>query len=558
MTENNSNPSFITTPAKGVLKVVQEATQGLNLLSLQRELQVANRLVSQSPLIDVAILGQFKAGKSSFINSLIGRRLLPVGVIPVTTVITRLKYGPEERAIVTHFDGTEEEIPLERLDEFTSEAKNPANQKDVAVVDIELPSLEDYEGLRIVDTPGLGSVFKYHMETSEQWLPEVGAAILAVSAERPLAENDVGLIRELLRYTPRIVLMITKVDLITPEQREEVVKFFKETLTRELNREFPIFLYSNRENLEKFKHRLDMELLLPLTANKDREFKSIVKHKIRSLAQATRDYLEVALKTSQQAETDRENLKAQILGEKSNLAQIEEELIVLTRAQAIHTRTHIEKHLEAFRAPMANRLREELKRDMASWQGNLWRLTRQYEEWMEQNLYSEIDVISFRERKHFFGTLIKAQAALERYLETFRTMLGMNIERVLGVKMAPAEWKIEVIEPARPDIRVGHVFEFHFDLLWFLIPMFIFRPLFERHFLRLVYREVFVNFSRLGAQWEMSINRAIEDMRKQASRYIKEEIQTIESILSQTKGRSAEIGTMIKKLDEAMLELGKA
>lgn len=558
MAGNSPGSPLISTPAGEVLKVIHRATQNLNLVSLQRELQVADRLVRQSPLIDVAILGQFKAGKSSFINSLIGRRLLPVGVIPVTTVITRLKYGHEERAVVTHFDGTEEEISLDRLDEFTSEAKNPANQKDVAVVDIELPSLEDYEGLRLVDTPGLGSVFKYHMETSEQWLPEVGAAILAVSAERPLAENDVELIRELLRYTPRIVLMITKVDLITPEQREEILKFFQETLNRELNREFPIFMYSNREGMEKFKHRLDMELLIPLTTNKDREFKSIVKHKIRSLAHATRDYLEVALKTSQQAETERENLRAQILGEKSNLVQIEEELIVLTRAQAIHTRTHIEKHLEAFRAPMAERLRNELKKEMATWKGNLWRLTRQYEEWLEQNLYSEIDAISFRERKHFFGTLIKAQAALERYLETFRTMLGMNIERVLGVKMAPTEWKIEVNEPARPDIRVGHVFEFHFDLLWFIIPMFIFRPLFERHFLRLVYREVFVNFSRLGAQWEMSINRAIEDMRKKASRYIKEEIQTIESLLSQTRGRSGEIEEMISNLKEASAALEEA
>ncbi|HOJ52167.1 MAG TPA: dynamin family protein [Syntrophales bacterium] len=551
-------PTDNLTPADCVLRIVHQATERLNLVSLKRELQVADRLVGQSPLIDVAILGQFKAGKSSFINSLIGRRLLPVGVIPVTTVITRLKYGEREKAIVTHFDGTQEEIPLERLEEFTSEAKNPANKKDVAVVDIELPSLDDYEGLRFVDTPGLGSVFKYHMETSEQWLPEVGAAILAVSAERPLAENDVQLIRELLRYTPRIVLMITKVDLITPEQRQEIIKFFQETLNRELNREFPIFLYSNREGMEKFKHRLDMELLLPLTTNRDREFRSIVKHKIKSLAHATRDYLEVALRTSRQVDSDRENLRAQILGEKSNLAQIEEELIVLTRAQAIHTRTHIEKHLEAFRAPMAEKLREDLKRDMSTWRGNLWQLTRKYEEWMEQNLFSEIDAISFRERKHFFGTLIKAQAALERYLETFRTMIGMNMERVLGVKMTPPEWKIEVIEPARPDIRVGHVFEFHFDLLWFIIPMFIFRPLFERHFLRLVYREVFVNFSRLGAQWEMSINRTIEDMRKQASRYIREEIQTIESLLSQTQGQSEEIAGMMSKLEEALDAISKA
>lgn len=58
----------------------------------------------------------------------------------------------------------------------------------------------------LVDTPGLGSVFKYHMQTSENWLPEVGAALLAISADRPLSEHDLSLIHELDRYTPRITL----------------------------------------------------------------------------------------------------------------------------------------------------------------------------------------------------------------------------------------------------------------------------------------------------------------------------------------------------------------
>ncbi len=98
---------------------------------------------------------------------------------------------------MTHFDGIREKISLERLEEYTSEAKNPNNDKNVAVVDIELPTLEEYAGLRLVDTPGLGSVFKYHMETSENWLPEVGAALLAISADRPLSEHDLALIREL-------------------------------------------------------------------------------------------------------------------------------------------------------------------------------------------------------------------------------------------------------------------------------------------------------------------------------------------------------------------------
>ncbi len=126
------------------------------MVSLHRPLQACQGLISDNQLIDIAVLGQFKAGKSSFINSLVGKAVLPVGVIPVTTVITRIQYGKKERAVVSYFDGTREEVGIDQLDHFTSEAKNPSNVKNVEVVDIELPILGNYPGLRLVDTPGPG------------------------------------------------------------------------------------------------------------------------------------------------------------------------------------------------------------------------------------------------------------------------------------------------------------------------------------------------------------------------------------------------------------------
>ena len=174
---------------QALLSRIQEICDQFHIVSLNRQIEACENLLQQDQLIDVAILGQFKSGKSSFLNSLIGKLILPVGVIPVTTTITRLQYGERERVFVRHFDGQQAEVDIGAIEEFTSEAQNPANQKNVELVDIELPSLEKYAGLRLVDTPGLGSIFKYHMETSENWLPEVGAALLAISSDRPLARR---------------------------------------------------------------------------------------------------------------------------------------------------------------------------------------------------------------------------------------------------------------------------------------------------------------------------------------------------------------------------------
>jgi GTP-binding protein EngB required for normal cell division len=500
----------------------------------------------------VAILGQFKAGKSSFINSLIGKSILPVGVIPVTTVITRLQYGEKERVVVRYFDGRTSEIGINDIGTFTSEAENPANQKNVEMVDIELPSLKDYAGLRLVDTPGLGSVFKYHVETSENWLPHVGTAILAISSDRPLSDNDLQLIRELTQHTPNIVLLLTKTDLISPEQQTEVIEFFERTIQRELNRPLPIYAFSTRVNAEQWKDRLEEGLLFKLSLDRDFEFKKILQHKMQSLLKGCLSYLEIALKTSLQADHDRDLLRKQILDEKVNFDLIREELTVIARENQRQTHILIMDYVDHFQKPLRKKISEELERELSIWMGNLWKLTRRYEEWLADRMAVEMRHISKTEHRNFYGTLKKAHVSLSRSVAAFRNLLDRNIERVLGVRLAEADWKIEVSEPDHPDIKTIRSFDFHFDLIWFLIPMFIFRGLFEKHFISEIPREVEANLSRLAAQWEDRINRAIEEMRKQAINYVKEELSTIDALLSETQGQTEEIREAIQKLSEAL------
>jgi hypothetical protein len=447
-------------------------------------------------------------------------------------------------------------VEISAIGEFTSEAKNPANQKNVEMVDVELPSLKKFAGLRLVDTPGLGSIFKYHMETSENWLPEVGTAFLAISSDRPLAQNDLQLIRDLRKHTPKIVLLLTKADLLSPEQQKEVIHFFRTALQRELHEEFPIFLYSTCLDTEKWKQRLEAEIFHPLSINREKEFQNILQHKIQSLAKDSLSYLEFALKTSLRADLDREQLRKRILDEKVNYELIREEFTLIARENAGETRELIKNYLEKFHElPLKKKVLEKLRREMPSWRGNLWKLTRKYEDWLQETMTDEIGQISKSEHKHFLGTLKKAHASLSRSLESFRSLLNQNIEKVLGLRLAGADWKIEVGQPSQPDIKTSRTFDYHFDLLWFLIPMFIFRRLFEKHYLGLVPGEVEVNLSRLAAQWEERINKAIEGMKKQALKYVQDELSTIESLLSKAHGQTEEIRRTMEEIKEQLKRL---
>ena len=301
-----------------LLNKIEDACRIYQILPLTRQLEAAKTLLSENPPIDVAVLGQFKAGKSSFLNSLIGQSILPVGAIPVTTAITRPQYGNKERALVRHFDGRTTEVPLSDIADFTSEAKNPSNSKNVAIVDIELPSMQKYPCLRLVDTPGLGSVYRYHQSTSEHWLPAVGTALLAVSSDRPLSEHDLELIRELTSHTPNIILLLTKADILSPDQQKEVVTFFQQTLQRELHRALPVYLYSNKSNTEEYKQLVEENIFKTICANRDLEFSRILNHKVHSLSEQCLGYLGIALNASMQADLNRKNLREKIINEKVN------------------------------------------------------------------------------------------------------------------------------------------------------------------------------------------------------------------------------------------------
>src|SRR5919205_3785876 len=92
----------------GALHVAFEIARRYQLTSLHPLIQSCSKLAEHNEL-SIAVIGRFKAGKSSFLNSFLQREVLPVGVVPVTTVITEIAYGPTERATV-HFQSGEMEI----------------------------------------------------------------------------------------------------------------------------------------------------------------------------------------------------------------------------------------------------------------------------------------------------------------------------------------------------------------------------------------------------------------------------------------------------------------
>lgn len=199
----------------------------------------------------LAVLGQFKRGKSTLVNALVGEPILPIGLVPVTSVVTVLTFGEARQATVQFTDGTREAIPVDDLRLFVDERANPENQKGAAAVDVRLPAPILRNGLSLVDTPGLGSTIASNTRAAQAFLPHIDVALAVVGADPPITAAELDTIEAMARDARRVVAVLNKADLATPVALDEVVAFTQRAIGERLpNLEVPLFIVSAREQLE--------------------------------------------------------------------------------------------------------------------------------------------------------------------------------------------------------------------------------------------------------------------------------------------------------------------
>jgi len=199
---------------------------------------------------NLVVAGQFKRGKSSVINGLLGDRLLPVGVIPLTSVVTLIQSGASARAHVELLDGRAQELPLEALADFVTERGNPKNAKGVRQVIIEHPSSWLVDGVRLIDTPGIGSVYQHNTDVTQEYLPRADAVLLIASVEQPLSRAELEFLSSIRQYAGKVFCLLNKIDYVQREELTEAVSFAREAIYSALETEVPIFPVSARLALD--------------------------------------------------------------------------------------------------------------------------------------------------------------------------------------------------------------------------------------------------------------------------------------------------------------------
>jgi GTP-binding protein EngB required for normal cell division len=519
--------------------------------SLAPQLAACEELLGGGGVVDVAVLGQFKTGKSSFLNGLIGAAVVPVDVLPSTAVVTRLGYGPRERVLVHGLAGEPFEIPLGRLAEYVTERGNPANEKRISLVDVELPTLSAFEGIRFVDTPGLGSVFAHNTRVSKDWMPRVGAALVAVSVNHPLSEDDLLLLNDVSSHTPEAAILLTKADLVSEEELASVIEFTRGQATSRTGKEWRILPVSNRPGFEKMRGEVREYLRERIAGRREEAFGEIARHKALGLVTGCRGYLLLAERAAAAAETARADLIAGLARERGDIRSVTGEIRLFCHDLKTQVRTAANDRFHAFHREVTGRLTEALRGAMPGWKGNLARATREFEGWLAEAMMEEMGAVSLHGEGHLAGFLFRAQASVDRSVRAFQDRLAKEIERALGIQFAGARFEAQVEEPSHPNVRLSPTFDTYFELLWFLIPMPVFRPLVHRHFLRRIPWEVEKNLSRVAAQWADAVGGVIDGLARDASEFLERELSTIEGLV----GAPGTAGARSEQIRVALEEL---
>lgn len=277
----------------GLLDTLEELITKYGLVEFRSALATIFDTLERRGL-ELAVFGRVNTGKSSVLNRLLERDVLPVGVTPITAVPTRIAFGRHPRLRVWFADAPARELDVTALAAYASERDNPANTKRVMRLVVELPAPFLESGVMLVDTPGLGSLATAGASETLAYLPHCDAAAVLVDASSTITSEDLATVGLLLNAGVRVSVLVSKADLLADGDLDATLTYARQMLSREFNAPIAVAAVSVKPAFDHVFARWRETELAPLIADQERERQKAAARKMEIL----RSQIEARLRQS--------------------------------------------------------------------------------------------------------------------------------------------------------------------------------------------------------------------------------------------------------------------
>ena len=231
--------------------------------------------------MEVAITGQFSSGKSTFLNALLSKNILPTGITPVTSKVNFINYGEEYKLKITYYSGAQEYAPIEAISDFTDQRKN--EMKDIKYLTLFAP-MEILKDISFVDTPGLNSQSQSDTDTTRSVLRDVGGIIWLTLIDNAGKMSESQVLEEYMEhFKNKSLCVLNQKDKFNEEQIQTTTKYVKEKFGKYFSQVTPI---SAKMALESRAHHNDVLI----KDKQDKLLKNIRSALTGNIASITKDF----------------------------------------------------------------------------------------------------------------------------------------------------------------------------------------------------------------------------------------------------------------------------
>ena len=359
-----------------------------------------------------------------------------------------------------------------------------------------------------------------------------------------MSEVDINFIKKILEVTPKLIIVITKIDFLNETELKDIVSFTNEYIKKELNINPPIYQFSiyNKLTLETI-----IKFFIDINKNYKNEIEKILKYKVISALDVNKSYLELAVKLKEIQDKNLSEIKNTILDEKLSLEYVRKELTLITKYYLNSTRDKVQNVLIKYEKEINIDLKTELENIHSKWNGNLYKVSRKHEAFLQNYLRNKLKLIVENENGSWNTIMNNPANHFISFINSFRESVNTKLETILGIKIKNFNLNFQKERILYPDIVSVKSFDIPLDLIWFLFPMAIFRNIFNKHFIRQIPLMVERNIYRLISELTNNLNKEILSYKVQSLNYISSELITINQIL---KKQNYDKESLISKIEE--------